>query len=183
MKSFRGTRISSTLHIGNVLSYLDEENHENDPYLKLMDAGIIKTYQGRIKGALNASPKAIKDRKELNTLFKSLTKSLSDSGVKLLAGSDSGAYNSYTYPGISLHRELEVMVETGMSPLKALQTSAYNGAYFLKKEANYGTLDIGKVSDIVLLNANPLEDILNTKTVFRVVKGNSVYDPEEILAN
>ncbi len=176
------TYVVPTLHIGNTLSYLDEENHENDQYLKFMAPEIVETYKGRINSALSASPKAIKNRKALNTLFKRLTKSLSDSAVKLLAGSDSGAYNSYTYPGISLHNELEAMVATGMSPLKALQTSAYNGAHFLKKETHYGTLEVGKVSDMVLLNKNPLNEISNTKTVFRVVKGNTVFDPKEILS-
>lgn len=175
------TYVVPTLHIGNILSYLDEDNHENDPYLKLMDAGIVKTYQGRINNALTASPKAIKNRKALNTLFKRLTKSLSDANVKLLAGSDSGAFNSYTYPGVSLHKEIEAMVSTGMTPLKALQTSAYNGAHFLKKESDLGTLEIGKTSDIVMLNKNPLDNILNTQTVYRVIKGNTIYDPVLVL--
>ncbi len=166
-----------TLHIGNVLSYLDEEDHQNDAYLKLMDDGIIKTYEERIRGVLNASDKSKKDRKELNTLFKKLTKSLSDADVKLLAGSDCGAYNSYTYPGISLHNELEAMVFVGMSPLKALQTSAYNGSHFLKKNDDSGTLEEGKVSGIVILNSNPLEKIKNTRDIYRVIIKNSIIDP------
>ncbi len=169
-----------TLHIGDVLSYLDEVNHENDVYLKLMDKGVIKTYEGRINRALNASEKARSDRKELNTFFKALTKSLNDAGVKLLAGSDSGAYNSYTYPGISMHKELEAMVKVGMSQLEALQTSAYNGAEFLRKSTDYGTISEGKISDLVLLNDNPLEDITNTRKIDLVIKGLQVSDPKRI---
>ncbi|TJY37137.1 amidohydrolase family protein [Pontimicrobium aquaticum] len=174
------TYVVPTLHIGNVLSYLDEVNHENDAYLKLMPPGIIETYQGRIKGALNSSEEARQNRKELNTFFKSLAKSLSDANVKLLTGSDSGAFNSYTYPGISLHKELEGMVSTGISNLETLQNSAYNGAHFLKKESDYGTIEIGKISDLVLLNSNPLEDIKNTRNINFVIKGNEVYNPEII---
>ncbi len=168
-----------TLHIGNVLSNLDEVDHQNDEYLKFMSDGIIKTYEGRIKGALNASDKAKKDRKELNSFFRILTKTLSDADVKLLAGSDSGAYNSYTYPGISLHKELEAIVATGISPLKALKTSAYNGAHFLKKNDAVGTIEVGKISDLVILNTNPLKDIKNTRDIHKVIKGSLVIETKE----
>ena len=172
------TYVVPTLHIGNVLSYLDEVNHEDDTYLKLMPSGIVKTYEGRIRSALNSSEKARQDRKELNSFFKELARSLSDANVNLLAGSDSGASNSYAYPGISLHRELEAMVEIGISNLKALQNSSYNGAHFLKKDLDYGTIEVGKISDLVMLNSNPLDDIKNTKDINFVVKGNEVFNPE-----
>lgn len=168
-----------TLHIGNVLSYLDEVDHQDDVYLKLMGDAMIKTYEGRINGALNASDKARKDRKELNTFFRELAKSLSDADVNLLAGSDCGAFNSYIYPGISLHKEMEAMVTVGISPIKALQASAYNGAHFLKKNADIGTIEVGKVSDLVILNSNPLKDIKNTKDIHKVIKGNLVIETQE----
>jgi Amidohydrolase family len=176
------TYVVPTLHIGNVLSYLDEVNHENDSYLKSMSPGIIKTYEGRIRSSLNSSEQARQNRKELNSFFKSLAKSLSDANVKLLAGSDSGASNSYTYPGISLHQELEAMVDAGISNLEALQNSAYNGSQFLKKDSDYGTVTAGKISDLVILNSNPLDDINNSRDIEFVIKGNDVFNPE-IIAN
>jgi len=174
------TYVVPTLHIGDVLSYLDEVDHKNDVYLKLMDSGIVKTYAGRINRALHATDKARHDRKSLNRFFKNLAKSLHDAEVKLLAGSDSGAFNSYTYPGISLHKELEAMVNVGMSPLEALQTSAYHGASFLKKESDYGTITVGKIADLVILNANPLNDIKNSRKISKVIKGSQVFNPEII---
>ena len=169
-----------TLHIGNVLSYLDEEDHTNDAYLKLMPAGIITTYQGRINSALNGSEKARQDRKALNSFFKKLSKSLNDAGVSLLAGSDSGAFNSFTYPGISLHKELEAMVNSGISNLEALQTSAYNGSKFLEKDEDYGTIETGKKADLVVLNANPLVEITQTRNIYRIIKNNQIYNPQTI---
>lgn len=169
-----------TLHIGETLSYLDEVDHANDPYLQYMGNGIIKTYEGRINSAMKASVKAREYRKELDIFFRRLTKSLQVSGVDLLAGSDSGAYNSYTYPGISLHKELEAMVASGLSPLEALRTSAYNGSRFLKKKEDYGSITVGKISDIVLLNENPLKDITNTQTIHYLVNGNKVYDRKQL---
>ncbi|WP_109300267.1 amidohydrolase family protein [Aquimarina sp. AU474] len=176
----KNTFVVPTLHIGDILSHLDETDHTNDPYLKIIGKGIIKTYDGRIQRALNASEEAKKSRKELNTFFKKLTKSLSNANVKLLAGSDSGAYNSYTYSGISLHKELEAMVAAGIDPLKALQTSSYNGAMYLKKDGQTGTVEIDKNSDLVILNSNPLQEIRNTRDIYRVIKGNQIYDPTTI---
>lgn len=165
-----------TLHIGKILSYLDEVDHSDDLYLKYMDKGIIETYQGRINSFKTSTPKTVQNRKELDAFIGTLAKSLNDSGVSLLAGSDSGAYNAYTYPGISFHMELEEMVSNGIPPLDALRASAYNGAKFLKQGSDYGNIKVGKISDLVILDANPLEDINNTRKIYVVVKGKSMLD-------
>jgi len=169
-----------TLHIGKTLSYLDEIDHSKDPYLKYMGKGIIKTYEGRIDRVNNSSPEAVQNRMELDAFFGTLAKSLNDAGVSLLTGSDSGAYNSYTYPGISLHKELQEMVENGISPLETLKTSAYNGAKFLKQDLDYGSVEEGKISDLVVLDGNPLVDIKNTQNINSVVVGNNVLTQKEL---
>ena len=169
-----------TLHIGHTLSYLDEADHSSDPYLQHLSPEFLETYQGRINRALNASETARKDRKALDDFFRELTTQLHLAGVGLLAGSDCGAYNSYVYPGPSLHNELEALVSCGMSELEALRSSAYNGARFLKKETNYGDITEGKVADLVLLSENPLEDIRNTRKIQGVVKNGKVFDEEKI---
>jgi len=169
-----------TLHIGKTLSYLDEVDHSKDPYLKYMGNGIIKTYQGRIKSALNSTEEARENRKQLDTFFGELANSLNSAGVQLLAGSDSGAFNSYTYPGISLHKELQVMVENGISPLDALRTSTVNGAKFLNQTDEYGSISEGKVSDLVILDENPLENIENTQKIYSVIKGTQVFSKRQL---
>ncbi|MFC4219839.1 amidohydrolase family protein [Flagellimonas marina] len=169
-----------TLHIGKTLSYLDEMDHTNDPYLKYIGQGIIKTYEGRIQSAMRASEEARKNRKELDSFFGRLTKSLNTADVGLLAGSDCGAFNSYIYPGISLHKELAAMVAKGISPLDALRTSAYNGARFLDQSDSYGSISQGKVSDLVLLDGNPLEDISETENIHTVIKGNQVFGKKQL---
>ncbi len=171
-----------TLHIGKTLSYLDEVDHTKDPYLQYMGKGMIETYEGRIRSAMNASEEARKSRKELDTFFGQLAKSLDNAGVQLLAGSDSGAFNSYTYPGISLHMELQEMVKNGISPLNALKTSAYNGSQFLRQSDDYGTIAAGKISDLVLLNDNPLDNIENTHNIYMVIKGTQLFDHEKLQA-
>ena len=165
--------VTPTLYIGDVLSYMDEVNHSDDAYLKTLDTAFTATYEGRNKGALNASPKAKQDRKELQQFFLKLVAALDKAEVNLLSGSDSGAYNSYTYPGPSLHGELQEMVKAGISPASAIATM-YQGANFLQKEGY--RLAAGNKADIVLLNSNPLLEIRATQDIHLVIKdGNIVY--------
>ncbi len=168
--------VTPTLYIGDVLSYMDEVNHSDDAYLKTLDADFIATYEGRNKGALNASPKAKQDRKELQQFFLNLVASLDKAGVNLLSGSDSGAFNSYTYPGPSLHGELEEMVRAGISPANAIATM-YQGANFLHKKGYH--LAAGNKADLVLLNSNPLLDISATQDIHLVIKNGTIVHTEK----
>jgi len=90
-------------------------------------------------------------------------------GVGLLAGSDCGASNNFTFPGWILHRELAMMVEAGLTPMQALQAATRNPARFLGELDRSGTVETGKTANLVLLNANPLEDIRNTEKIDSVV--------------
>ena len=169
-----------TMHIGNTLSYLDRDNHEQDEYLQYVGDGIIKTYEGRVRGAMRASPAAVERRHALNTTFRDLVPKLNKAGVTLLAGSDTGASNSYVYQGISLHREMEALVETGLSPLEALKAATINGARFLKADDYYGSLEVGKSGDLLILDANPLDDITNSQKIHTLVMQSTIYTKDEL---
>jgi tetratricopeptide (TPR) repeat protein len=114
----------------------------------------------------------LKLEKRFYSEMTSLIKILHNSNVKFLAGTDYP--NPYTYPGFSLHDELEAFVnDCGLSALEALQTATINPAIFMKKESELGTVEIGKLANLVLLNKNPLEDINNTNAIDAVIlKGN-----------
>jgi imidazolonepropionase-like amidohydrolase len=84
-------------------------------------------------------------------------------GVPLLAGTD--AMNPYCFPGFSVHDELAMMVESGLTPLAALQAATINPATFLGKTADLGTVESGKIANLVLLAADPLADIHNTNQI------------------
>ena len=88
-------------------------------------------------------------------------------GVEFLAGTD--VSNPYCFPGFSLHDELALLVQAGLSPMEALQSATLNPARFLGKEKELGTVEKGKIADLVLLEANPLEDIRNTTKINSVV--------------
>jgi imidazolonepropionase-like amidohydrolase len=92
-----------------------------------------------------------------------MTGDLYRAGVRLLAGTDTP--NPGTYPGFTLHRELELLVEAGLSPLAALQTATRNPADYLGASDSLGTVAEGKVGDLLLLDANPLDDIRNTRRI------------------
>ena len=176
------TYVTPTMHIGNTLSYLDRDDHSADDYLNYIGEGIIETYQGRIRSAARASEEFVAMRHRLNTAFKNLVPKMSAAGVSLLAGSDSGASNSYTYQGISLHQELAALVDAGLSPLEALQAATINGAKFLRVENFYGTLAVGKSGDVLILDANPLEDITNTQKINTLVMKSKTYSSADLRA-
>ena len=96
-----------------------------------------------------------------------LVNEMNQSGVKFLAGTDAPVL---LLPGFSLHDELKELVKGGLSPLEALQSATLNPALFFKIERDLGSLEKGKIADIVLLDADPLDAIENTKKISAVIK-------------
>jgi imidazolonepropionase-like amidohydrolase len=88
-------------------------------------------------------------------------------GVPILAGTDTAA-GVRVYPGFSLHEELELLVQAGLTPMEALQAATRNAGKYLGI-ADTGTIEKGKRADLVLLDANPLQDIKNTRKIQSVV--------------
>ena len=80
-------------------------------------------------------------------------------------------------PGFSLHREIELYVKAGFTPLEALQAATIVPARVMKKDGDSGTIEVGKRGDIVILDASPLDDIANTRKIYRVVTNGRVFDP------
>jgi len=89
-------------------------------------------------------------------------------GVPFLAGTDTPP-GVYIFPGFSLHEELQRFVAAGFTPLEALQTATLNPARFFGMEDQLGTIAVGKMADLVLLDANPLADIANTQKIAAVI--------------
>ena len=88
-------------------------------------------------------------------------------GVKILAGTDTPI--GFLTPGFSLHKELELLVESGLTPLQALRAATITPAEFFNLEDKMGTVEVGKFADLVILNNNPLNDIKHTQDIHAVI--------------
>lgn len=88
-----------------------------------------------------------------------LLKALHEGGVRILLGSD--APQRFSVPGFSIHREMKRMADAGMKPYDILRSGSYNVGLYLKDKDSFGTIEVGKRADLILLDANPLEDIGN----------------------
>lgn len=104
---------------------------------------------------------------------------LHKAGVPFLAGTDTPA-GVHVFPGFSLHEELQRFVAAGFTPLEALQTATLNPARFFGMEEQLGTVEKGKLADLVLLSANPLEEIGNTQKIAGVVLNGQYFSHGEI---
>jgi imidazolonepropionase-like amidohydrolase len=100
-----------------------------------------------------------------------------EAGITVAAGSDAG--NIGTLHGPSLHRELELMVQAGLTPMQALAAATGGGAAVIGRD-DIGILTPGQLADFVILAADPLADIGNTRRIWRVVKGGNVIDPDRL---
>jgi imidazolonepropionase-like amidohydrolase len=96
-------------------------------------------------------------------------------GVPFMAGTDA-APGVYIMPGFSLHDELANFVEAGFTPMESLQTATSGPTKFLGAEGTSGAIAPGKVADLVLLSANPLDDIHNTRQITAVIANGRLFD-------
>jgi hypothetical protein len=106
-------------------------------------------------------------------------KLLQDGGVTIAAGTDAG--NIGTLHGPSIFREFELMAEAGLSPLQILTAATINGAKVTGWQKKLGTIEAGKLADMVILNSDPLLDIRNTSDIHLVIKDGTIFEPAHIL--
>jgi hypothetical protein len=90
-------------------------------------------------------------------------------GMPIMAGTDASKRWMYNPPGFSLHYELQMYVQNGLTPFQALQTATIHPAKYLGLEKEFGSIEQGKLADFILLNADPLVDINNTMKIAAVV--------------
>jgi len=165
-----GTYAVPTLVLHRSLSVGPGSGLRDDPRLKYMPVNIRQLFTWELRFFASYGP--------VYQRLLAVTGAMHRAGVKILAGTDT--YNAYCFPGFSVHDELELFVEAGMTPLEALQTATVNPAVFLRRERSLGTVEKGKLADLVLLDANPLEKIGNTRKIAGVVLNGKHLDRESL---
>lgn len=154
--------------LSEIRGQIDDPLNPDDPRLKYLSKDIRTSwdnaYQGlppQVRAALVDSAK--NDFEEA----KKIVDGMHRAGVPILAGTDT--MNPQCFPGFGIHDELALLVDAGLSPLAALQAATRNAARFMGQSDLRGTIEVGKVADLVLLDKNPLEDIHNTRSIDAVV--------------
>ena len=103
-----------------------------------------------------------------------------DGGVPVVMGTDTGFFGVVL--GVATQIELALMVETGMAPDAVLRSATINAARMIGRDKESGSIEAGKVADLLVLDANPLEDIRNIRRISRVIKGGVVHEPAQLLS-
>jgi imidazolonepropionase-like amidohydrolase len=154
---------------------IDDPLPENDPRLKYLskevrakwDAGYYRNFPPEPRAAMAKLTKAQFDEsmRLVGLMYRA--------GVPILAGTD--AMNPQCFPGFGIHDELALLADAGLSPLAALQAATRNAAQFMGQLDRRGTIEVGKIADLVLLDADPLADIHNTRSIRAVVLNGKLY--------
>lgn len=159
-----GTWQVPTLTVRRVWGRLDDSHFLNDPRLAYIDSRSRDRWQERIRPQLRIWDfRLFQLARGIFSQEERMVGAMSATEVPLMAGTD--AMNPYCFPGFSLHDELGLLVESGLSPLAALQAATINPARFLRITADEGTVEPGKIANLVLLQADPLADIHNTTRI------------------
>jgi imidazolonepropionase-like amidohydrolase len=167
------TWVCPTLTVYNGVLFRSEHGSGNDPRLKYIPPWTRHQWKNDVLVAA-ATGEGRANLKRFCEKQLAIVGAMRNAGVGLLAGTD-----SYT-PGFGLQGELALFVQAGLSPMEALQTATYNPAEFFGKLDSMGTIEQGKVADLVLLDANPLQDISNTQRVAAVVVGGKIYQKADL---
>jgi imidazolonepropionase-like amidohydrolase len=107
-------------------------------------------------------------------------KKVYDAGIPVVTGTDTGLYGVVV--GVSSHLELVLHVEAGIAPTDVLRLATVNAARMVGREKDLGSIEAGKLADLVILDADPLADIGNTRYVVRVIRGGAVYAPAQLMS-
>ncbi len=161
------------------IASLDDSRIHSDPRVKYMPPGATSEWNPANDDRFKSW--TAEDYELSRAIFRKqadLIVPMHRAGVEFLAGTD--MLNPYCFPGFSLHDELELFVQAGLSPMEALQTATLNPARFLGKEKDLGTVEKGKIADLVLLAANPLENIGNSRKIDAVVVNGRLFPKAEL---
>ena len=178
----RGTFYVATLTVDeSSFAFLDDPSLLDDPFLAgaVSPEALQKLRAPEFRAKAASDPNLPRVREALKNGMRNL-KALRDSGVKIAFGTDSGA-NPVRIQGWAEHRELELMVRAGLSPMEAIVAATCGSAAMLGAK-DRGTLRPGMRADFLVLGGNPLDDIRNTRKLLAICHGGKEVQPAKAIA-
>jgi imidazolonepropionase-like amidohydrolase len=145
----------------------DPDDMVDWPEMKYMPADTVERWRRAKRDVLDDANYHPDTAARAVALRQQLILELQRNGAGLLLGSDSPQI--FNVPGFAIHHELEYLVDAGLTPFEALQTGTVNPAEFFGRSGDFGVVKIGAEADLILLDANPLEDITNTRRIHGVM--------------
>lgn len=173
--------VGTTLAVGDIVDQKifaqnDFLNREENVYLppELMEA--VRSGQDRHQLMFRAIGEDAPLWSWKGDLDAFLLQELHKAGIRLVSGTDAGSSSIGVVEGFATHDDLQILVEHGFTPYEALQTATVNAAYAIEKmtgDGDFGTIEVGKQADLVLVGGNPLQEIRNTRDIRGVMaRGN-----------
>ena len=171
-----GTWITPTHGTRKMDAFADNAAFRNDPRRKYVllpqQVAWLQDADGMVAG--DSTPAGRKSFMDFYTKGLTLTAAAYRAGVKVMLGTDSG--DSFIFAGDGVHDELGELVKAGLTPAEALRAATLAGAEYLGRTAEFGTVATGRYADLVVLDANPLENIANSRTIRSVVFNGRLFD-------
>jgi imidazolonepropionase-like amidohydrolase len=161
-----GTVIDPTIALMEIIT------HSSDVPVSTFEPGIAKVAR-ELAGPLNNTgvpPVAAQRMHDVFEQWMNILGALHRAGIPIIAGTDQAV------PGHSLHREIELYVKAGFTPMEAIQAATLVPARVMKLDKETGSIEVGKRADLIIVDGNPLESISNIRNVRQVVTGGRIYD-------
>jgi hypothetical protein len=164
-----------TLDVVVPYAYSFDARMTTDPRLKYIPVSVQQRWSEEAKSSTDGAIKA-KTFEQRSQIVGAMQRA----GVPILAGTDAAWYQPYTYAGFSLHDELGLLVGAGLTPAQAIQSATIGPARFLSMDKDLGSIEKGKLADLVLLSADPLQNIANTQKIEAVIVNGRFLDRKEL---
>lgn len=164
-----GTYITPTHVTRRMDAFAGDSGYRNDARMKYIPLQVQTGWLMDANGMVASDSSAAGRRSFMDFYRKglALTNDAYRAGVPVMLGTDAG--DSFVFPGSSVHDELGEFVKAGLTPAEALRAATLSGAVYLGQTADFGSVQTGRFADLVLLDANPLDDIGNTRRIHAVV--------------
>jgi len=172
------TWMCPTLSVLRALARSGDADFRNDPRVKYIPSFLKKQFWEDAYGWKEHTADDVARGKRVFQKQLEVVGMMRRAGVHFIAGTDTA--NPYVFPGFSLHEELALLVQTGFTPMQALQSATRDAAQYLGLLDSTGTIEKGKVADLVLLDANPLSEISNTRKINAVVRRGKLISRQEL---